>query len=316
MTEKILFPERGNDLDKFTVINRKITIILLIISFAGFIFTCTVYAMLHKMILKSTDIAAFTDKISEYAGISIIFIFLFHISSIIAIILELKRYSSDSLLRSFIFFLSIISTIMLFGDIALLSDITKEYAAGLLEGIYLEFLILYASQLLHLVFYIFVIILLAITAKKSNFVKKYPDALKDEAIFIDVQYIGIFTSVCGIAILTALSLFTPLWAIKKGIIILCIMLVLPYAAVVVYWLMFKMKERITEWYDEKQFQDVTKAAFLSFLSSIVILAAIFVVQNLYGGFVIINVVWFPYYFFLVLLLFSSVVLYLNKRPGE
>jgi len=302
-------------LDKFTVINRKINIVLLIISFAGFAFTCTIYAMLHRLIAAGADISAFTGKISVYLGISIIFIFLFHISSIAVIVLELKAYNSDSLLRSFIFFLSVISTIMLFGDFALISDITKEYAAGLLEGIYSEFLVLYTSQLLHLAFYIFVIILIAATGVKGIYGKKPLNVIKDEAIFIDVQYIGIMTSVCGIAILTALSLFTPLWAIKKGIIILCIVLVLPYAAVVVYWLIIKIRERVTEWYDEKQFQDVTKAAFISLLSSVIILAAIFVIQNLCDGFAIINVVWFPYYFFLVLLLFSSIVLYLNKRPG-
>jgi len=303
-------------LDKLAYINRKINIILLIISFAGFGFTCTVYAMLHKMIAAGNDISAFTDRISVYAGISVIIIFIFHISSIIAVIFELKACSTDSLLRSFIFFLSVISTIMLFGDFALTGDIIKEYAADLLEGIYTEFLILYASQLLHLVFYIFMIILLAVTGAKRINSKKPLSIIKDEAVFIDVQYIGIMTSVCGIAILTALSLFTPLWAIKKGIIMVCIVLVLPYAAVVGYWLILKLRERITEWYDEKQFQDVTKAAFISFLSSVIILAAIFVMQNLCDGFAIINVVWFPYYFFLVLLLFSSIVLYLNKRPGE
>ena len=303
-------------MDKLTFINRKINIILLIISFAGFAFTCTVYAILHSRIASSADITAFTDKISVYAGISVIIIFLFHISSIITVIIDLKTYISDSLLRSFIFFLSVISTIMLFGDFALIGDIIKEYTAGLVEGIYSEFLILYASQLLHLVFYIFVIILLAVTGVKRKYSKKSLNVIKDEAVFIDVQYIGIMTSVSGIAILTALSLFTPLWAIKKGIIMLCIVLVLPYAAVVVYWLILKIRERITEWYDEKQFQDVTKAAFISFLSSVIILAAIFVIQNLCDGFAIISVVWFPYYFFMVLLLFSSIVLYLNKRPGE
>ncbi len=57
------------------------------------------------------------------------------------------------------------------------------------------------------------------------------------------------------------------------------------------------------------------SAFISFISSVIILAAIFVIQNLCDGFAIINVVWFPYYFFLVLLLFSSIVLYLNKREA-
>ena len=45
--------------------------------------------------------------------------------------------------------------------------------------------------------------------------------VKDEAVFINAQYIGIFTGILGLAILISLSLFSPLWAIKKGIVTVC-----------------------------------------------------------------------------------------------
>jgi hypothetical protein len=160
-------------------------------------------------------------------------------------------------------------------------------------------------------------VLISDTAKKTLEDSKAKNlALKDEAIFLDVQYVGIFTSIMGLSILAALSIFTPLWAIKKGIITLCVVLLLPYAMIVAYWILIKIREKITEWYDEKQFQDVTKASFISLIASMLILAAFFIIQNLYTRFALMNIIWFPLYFFITLLVFSSIVLYLNKKAGE
>jgi hypothetical protein len=270
--------------------------------------------MMHLRIAGNLEIETFTKSIEIFAALAIVLVLFFHLSALLAVILEIRVYLTDSILRSFIFFLAVISTVMLFGDYALIGDITKEYKAGLIEGIFSEFIILYFSQVLHLLFYIFAVILLVITGIKRTEAVQTREALKDEAIFIDVQYIGIYTSILGLAILIAMSLFTPMWAIKKGIIILCICLVLPYALIVIYWLVLKIRERITEWYDEKQFQDVTRASFISFLSSIVILAAFFLIQNLVEDFKLMNVIWFPLYFFSALLIFSTTVLYLNKKP--
>ncbi|MCL5771996.1 MAG: hypothetical protein M1479_06965, partial [Actinobacteria bacterium] len=262
---------KASKVNKAININRKITTILLVLSFIGFVSNLTFYILMHLKMAVGLEVEAFIKNIEIFAGISMVLMFFFHISSVIAIIFEIRAYQCDSLLRSFIFFLSVISTIMLFGDWALIGDITKEYKAGLIEGIFSEYIILYFSQALHIIFYIFTIILLAVMGKKPQDKNATQEVLKDEAVFINVQYIGIFTSILGLAILVSMSLFTPLWAIKKGIITLCIVLVLPYAAIVVYWLILKIRERITEWYDEKQFEDVTKASFISFLVSIVIL---------------------------------------------
>jgi hypothetical protein len=93
-------------------------------------------------------------------------------------------------------------------------------------------------------------------------------------------------------------------------------LLLPYAMIVAYWILLKIREKITEWYDEKQFQDVTKASFISLIVSMFILAVFFLIQNLYTRFALMNVIWFPLYFFITMLVFSSIVLYLNKKAGE
>ncbi|MGZ5471898.1 MAG: hypothetical protein ACXWE0_09510, partial [Nitrososphaeraceae archaeon] len=247
-------------------------------------------------------------------GISIILIVFFHFTAIVTIILNLKAVSRESIFLAFIFFISIISLIMIFGDFALITDIVKEYNAGL-PGIESEFAVLYLSQFLHLLFYCMVMILIIMNNRVKKLSGRYDIEmpLKDEAVFINAQYIGVFTSVLGLIILTSLSLFSPLWAIKKGIVTVCTVLVIPYIAIAFYWLVLKVRERVTEWYDEKQFQDVTKAGLISFISSIIILAIFFVIQNTLSKFLLLNVIWFPLYFFMALLIFSGTIIYLNKK---
>jgi len=302
---------------KLLALSEKITLSFSIISILAFIYNFILYFRIEIRTINLGLLNTLISKTEIYAGISIILIIIFHFSAILTIILKLKAVVRESIFLSFIFFISIISLIMVFGDFALITDIIKEYNAGL-PGIESEFTVLYFSQFLHLVFYCLIMIFLILNnrvKKRTNrSVSEMP--LKDEAIFINAQYIGIFTGVLGLAILASLSIFSPLWAIKKGIVTVCAVLIIPYAAIAIYWLVIKIRERVTEWYDEKQFQDVTKAGLISFLSSIVILAIFFVIQNTLSNFPLLNVIWFPLYFFIALLIFSGAILYFSKKAAS
>jgi hypothetical protein len=301
---------------KILTLSEKITLSFFLISIFAFIYSLTLYIRIDIRTINFEVINTIISREQIYAAISIILIFIFHLSAILTIILKLRAVNRESIFLSFIFFTSIISLIMIFGDFALMSDIVKEYKAGV-PGIESEFAILYFSQFLHLLFYCLIIAIIIL----DNRIKKIsvqPDAelpLKDEAIFINTQYIGIFTSVFGLAILITLSASAPLWAIKKGIVAMCALLIIPYAAIAIYWLVIKIRERVTEWYDEKQFQDVTKAGLVSFLSSIIILTIFFVLQNAFKKFLLLNVIWFPLYFFIALLIFSGTILYSSKKAS-
>lgn len=302
---------------KILTLSEKITLSFFLILILAFIYSLTFYIRIDIRIINFEAINTVISKEQIYAVISVILILIFHLSATLTIILKLRAANRESIFLSFIFFTSIISLIMIFGDFALISDIVKEYNAGL-PGIESEFAILYFSQFLHLLFYclIIVIIILDNRTKKIPIQSDTELPLKDEAIFINTQYIGIFTSVFGLAILVTLSAFTPLWAIKKGIVAVCALLIIPYAAIAIYWLVIKIRERVTEWYDEKQFQDVTKAGLISFLSSIVILAIFFIIQNAFKKFLLLNVIWFPLYFFIALLIFSGTLLYSSKKASS
>jgi hypothetical protein len=299
---------------KLMGISEKITLSLLILSIAGYIYNLVLYIRIEIKTVDLNPINVLISKTETFAGISFILIILFHLAAIITVIFKLKTAGRESIFLAFTFFISIISLLMVFGDFALIGDIVKEYKAGL-PGIESEFAILYLSQLLHLLFYcLFIIFTITDTrAKKRSCLNGVEVPLKDEAVFINAQYIGIFTGILGLVILASLSIFSPLWAIKKGIVILCAVMVIPYAAIVIYWLVIKTRERVTEWYDEKQFQDVTRAGLISFLSTIVILAIFFVLQNTLTKFPLLSVIWFPLYFFIALLIFSGTILYLSKK---
>jgi hypothetical protein len=294
-------------------ISNNTTLVLCSISIAGLVFTNTFFLMLRDKIINMGDVESFMDKFSiPVVVVYFIFIF-FHLSAMLTLILQLNFFKRDNFLRAFLFFTGITSLLMLFGDFALASDISKEYIYGL-PG---EFNILFFSQALHFIFYILMIVLLVL-ARKSVRKEHEEVVLKDDSIFINAQYIGILSGISGLILITIFSFLyltvypLPSWAVDAGIIVISLIAVIPYILIVLYWLIIKLKEGISEWYDEKQYQDITRASLVTLIASIIVMAAIFVVQYFVSAFNIMSEIWFPFYIFLVLLLFSASTLYFNK----
>lgn len=297
-------------------ISNNTTLVLCVISIAGLIFTNTFFIMLRNMIIEMGDVESFMDKFSiPVASVYIIFT-LFHLSALLTLILQLNFFKRDNFLRAFLFFTGITSLMMLFGDSALSSDISKEYVFGL-PG---EFYILFLSQALHFVFYVLMIVLLVSTGKSVG-KEKEEIVLKDDSIFINAQYIGILSGASGLVLVSVFSFMystlypLPLWAAKAGIIITSLIAVIPYVLIVFYWFIIKLKERTGGWYDEKQYQDITKASLVTLIASIIVMTAVFLIQYYVNEFDFITLTWFPFYIFLVLLLFSSSTLYFSKRTA-
>ena len=75
---------------------------------------------------------------------------------------------------------------------------------------------------------------------------------------------------------------------------------------VLYWLSLKLKQRINNWYDEKQLQDILKSSLTTLLLSVPGLA-LFLFIKIPDHFY-----YFLYNIFLILLIFSSSTLYFFK----
>ncbi len=297
-------------------ISNNTTLVLCAISIAGLIFTNTFFIILRNMIVGMGDVESFMEEFSIPVSSVYIVFGLFHLSALFILILQLKFFKRDNFLRAFLFFTGITSLLMLFGDSALASDISKEYIFGLPD----EFYILFLSQGLHFVFYILMMVLL-ISTRKSVGKEKEEIVLRDDSIFINAQYIGILSGASGLVLISVFSYLysalypLPLWAAKAGILVTSLIAVIPYILIVFYWLIIKLREKTGEWYDEKQYQDITRASLVTLVSSIIIMTAIFLVQYYVTGSDFIILTWFPFYIFLVLLLFSSSTLYFSKRTA-
>lgn len=301
---------------KLLRISNNTTLILCSVSIAGLIFTNTFFLMLRDMIIKMGDVESFVDKFSIPASLVYIVFTVFHLSAMLTLILQLNFFKRDNLLRAFLFFTGITSLLMLFGDFALLSDISKEYVFGLPS----EFIVLFFSQALHFIFYVLMIVLLLMT-RRSVTEGGEEIVLKDDSIFINAQYIGILSGASGLILVSVFALVysilypLPLWAAKAGIIMTSLISIIPYILIVFYWLIIKFREKVGGVYDEKQYQDIAKASLFTLIVSVIIMTAIFLVQYFVSAFDFITFTWFPFYIFLVLLLFSSSTLYFSKRTA-
>ena len=131
-------------------------------------------------------------------------------------------------------------------------------------------------------------------------------AFNEDTIFQIVHWIG---ATCG-----AIGLCFNIHFIRKGpatqnlavLVTTYILILFPYGISVLYWLLMRIKQHFSEWYDEKQLQDISKAGFITLILSIPGMAGLFLIGESQ------TLLWFPHFLFLTLLLFSATTLYLNK----
>jgi len=292
----------------------KTTLFLCSLSIAGLIFTNTFFLMLRSRIINMGNVEGLIDRFSILVALTYILFGFFHLSAILTLVLQLNFFKRDNVLRAFLFFIGIISLLMLFGDTALVNDISKEYVFGFPN----EFYILYFSQAVHFLFSVLMMILLIGTGKALKRSEKKV-ILKDDSIFINAQYIGILSGISGLVLITIFSALyptfynPPVWALKAGISVICFIAFVPYFLIILYWLVFKIREKPSEWYDEKQFKDLAKSSLVTLGTSVVFLLILFVIQFSYKSVLILSLIWFPLYFFFILLLFSAMTLFFYKQ---
>jgi hypothetical protein len=289
-----------------------ISIILGFISFCFLINNFMIFEHVRPLTLQFKKLGSDIDKLMIFVGIGFIFTFIFHISSILNLALQLKFFKSPNIVRAFSIFAGVLSILLLVGNLGLLSDIGKESQLGLnTSG---EWIFLYVNHFLHAAF---IMLMFGLIISSFQILKKNPpveSAVKDEVVFITAQYIGVFCGVLGfISLVSYLISGLPFWIVKKAVMPTSVIIVIPYCFIVFYWLIFKLKDKIVNWYDEKQFQDIAKASLTTLIISFPAMSLIYLSKypDLTENYT--TYFWFPFYLFLTLLTFSSSVLYFNRK---
>lgn len=131
--------------------------------------------------------------------------------------------------------------------------------------------------------------------------------VKDERVFTLAQVMGIVSGVMGLLLTSILIgrqwpsdrfwVFIPFYAL----------FLVPYGLAVMYWLTMMRRKRLSDWYDEKQVQDILKASLATLILSVFGMSILAMIPGTIG------VYWFPCYLFMILTLFSTGTLYFFRR---
>jgi len=288
-----------------------ITLILGFVSFSWLIFDFNAFEFIRPKMINFEKLGPVEELLGLAIWIGLLVSFFFHLSAILTIILQLRFFKKVNTFRLITLLVGIISFITIIGDFAALQDIGTEYKFGLsTQG---EWALLYLALIPHALFHVLMFILIFTTfhALRDQYQPEF--VTKDEIIFITAQYVGILCGIIGLGFTSLYAVLqVPLWCVKPVIVPFSIFIIMPYGLIASYWLIMKRKEKVSEWYDEKQFRDVTKAGFTTLLVTLPWMTIIFIINYLATDGTM-SILWFPIYLFLVLLIFSGGILYFSKK---
>jgi|GEM_PF-919135 len=287
-----------------------ITAILLII---GLFRLCFLYQIVHRIKL-------FIPGIERYGTIYYVGLLLqlaLCISIAVTIFLLLK-FAGNFRLESII--LSILGTLafcnILIEGVAM-NEFYSEYYLRKWNADF-ELSILNMGMILNLVFIgsgLWMIIKSWIVLRFNRRRNHYPI---NETVFEMTQYIGIACGIIGalFAYYGYLYLHHYRNRLKPDYIdwvyTCCLIFLLPYLSVIIFWILKLFVKRDRTLYDEKQKRDLSNAGLTTWLLSILILAVL-IIPNLKIHSPALGVMILPFYIFITLLIFSSTVLFNFKK---
>jgi hypothetical protein len=282
-----------------------------LVSIGWLIYDFIAYEILHGKMLRLEPLTPSDERLGMFIWLGVAVFLVFHIISLIAIATQFQQFKKASVLRVITLILAIISCVFLLDDIACLSDIGKEYAEGL--EVEFEWRSLYLTSVLHGIFFFMMAANLIEAFLKKRKSTSDEAVLKDETIFTLVHAVGIFCSGIGLfgsfAALIERRAHTLLHITFP---ILFLLTLVPYGLLAGYWMLMKFREKPADWYDEKQFRDISRAGLLTMFATIPLMAVIYILTyNTPKG--PMDILWFPLYLYWGILLFSVGSLYFSWK---
>ena len=290
------------------VITNGIAVFFAVISIGWLIYDFIAYSMLRGKMLRLEPLTPLDEKLGIFIWLGVLVFLIFHMSSFVAIASQFRLFKNATALRVIALILAIISCVLILDDIACLSDIGKEYAEGF--EVESEWRSLYSTSGFHGVFFITMAANLIEAFIRKRKMQTNQAAVKDEVIFIVVHCVGILSG--GIGLLGTYGAYFE----KKTHTILqhtfpfmFALTLIPYGLLAGYWLIMKLREKPADWYDEKQFSDISKAGLFTMFATIPFMALHYLL-NYSSALGPIHILWFPFYLFFVIFIFSCISLYL------
>jgi hypothetical protein len=283
------------------------TLLLGVISLLWLVYDYFLYKALKPVILGFGDLGRL-EQLAEFVWLSYLVMLLVHIIAGITLLLHMRYFRVFRVINVIIVFLGIASFLAVFSDWALMGDISKEFEAGL--DTTAEWPLLYMLLGIHAIFFLLLtgICAVALRQLKSNEQEAIP-VQKDEMVFTAAQYVGLICGILGLVwTVFALTVSQRLPVSYYHMLASCVMFLIPYGLVVMYWFILKFNEKMGDWYDEKQSRDVYRSGFITLVSIMPVMLGLFLVLHNDALFIRGDYFWFPFLLFATLTLFSVLTL--------
>lgn len=255
--------------------------------------------------------AAMREWMGAAVAVFLVAIGLSHLLGLANLFAHSRHFRNADLLRSLAFVIGFLSLFLLATDVVMLNDIGHEYNYG--HNIAGEWNVVFAGHAIHGLFAVLLLIQCLAAQRALAQGAAAAPAVKDESLFLAVNQIGALSAALGFVCALGLSLSGLAPAYLGGLLsVLCLVLVAPYGLAAGYWLYTRRQEKPVEWYDEKQFADISRGALATLIFTAPIVLALYFLLSF--GILTINVqIFLSIYIFMVLFLFSGSTLYLSKR---
>jgi hypothetical protein len=292
--------EEGGIMDKKIRLLGTVTLVGAFICLSWVVFDIFAFAHLKARLHFPDQWGSLQQTLGGLVWLGYLVICLFHIPALLTLIFRLRVFKRVDFLMGGAFSLGLLSLFSLVGDYGLLNDIGKETRlTGLPQA---EWNVLTVVLIIHALFVLLMVFLIFQTFRRLKRESPAEPAVKDEVLFLTAQWMGV---ICGaVGLLVNFSFFARQIPSRQYVFLLpfYLLLFLPYGLAALAWLVMQRKTKPKEWYDEKQWRDMTRAALATILLSIPGMAVLLLFRQPLGMF------WFPHYIFLILFLFSGCTL--------
>lgn len=268
-------------------------------------FNTVIFLILYPQVTQFVELDPSWESYGIVAAINIILIAIFHLASVITLLAHLVTAKNTSHLKVLTISLGIISGLMILADIALLSDIGKEFIQGWqTRG---EWIILFISYGLHSLSMVLILITLIRNIRAET--KPAEKVIKDEVLFLSLHSTGIICGWLGLGgVIAGIMTNLSAWMMERIIPMLGGVILSPYLAILFIWLIRRYLVGVKPGMDEKQFHDLSRAGLLSLLFSIPIMIVYFGMQVSPIARESWPLLWLPLLLFFLLTFFSSLTL--------
>jgi len=285
---------------------RKVNIYLGFLTLAVFAVILIILIRLQPKMIAFDPLSTFESNILTGVGFGLLIILAFFLLSLLQLVRFMRMADSLRPVPLIMFIGGVLSVLLVFSNVTLLSDIAKQYQAGLSQPEWAMFYPMFGFQ------FVFALIFLYFLITGFFNIQQLEEVARDVNIFLMVQYVGVICGGMGLGMAILGFVYRSGWSLVVHTILSSLTIIFPYVLAVIYWGIIKIKEKDREWWDEKQSQDVGKSALLTLGMDTLVLLALFVfnIRDLDGA---VRMIWLPMYLFASIFTFSLGNLFFSSK---